>query len=270
VTRKPPEPRYKPVLGFKSMTEAIMHFEAEGKKPGEIAAIVGSTTEAVRGSIQRRRMQRRNRESNRLSDRKHKKASDSYRAFIAMLAEALSVEPMVLHALCRNVRFSKPAPVSPHAAAEVDGGTEPVETPSIDPPDTPSAGPPFEADELNPEPDDDENGDDSGVLGAEGWVPATQAPPEPVSPPTAQPGSKDEAPELMTTLPLKKFAIDEVGTALVTLRGHDGQWLHLSGQALTRDKAYRYRGRPDQARRMRLTNPLARGMRIEPHTERKQ
>lgn len=60
-THKPPPPSFRPTAGFPSVTEAVRHFTKEGKSPKEIAVLVESTTEAVRGLMQKARRERRSR-----------------------------------------------------------------------------------------------------------------------------------------------------------------------------------------------------------------
>lgn len=115
--KKPPPPSYRPVAGFASVTEAVRHFRAEGKSPKEIAVLVESTTEAVRGLMQKERQHRRTTATDGLTWPQREKIKRTYLAYLDLMANALGSDRDTLHNLCRGVHVNKEPALPPERKA---------------------------------------------------------------------------------------------------------------------------------------------------------
>lgn len=230
-TKKPPPPSYRPTAGFASVTEAVRHFAKEGKSPKEIAELTGSTTEAVRGLMQRHRQVRRTTAIDGLTWPQRDKIRRTYMAYLDLMAEGLGSDRDVVHHLCRGVHVNKEPALPPE---QKGGGIEPGER--ADPAVTTS----------NP------NVSGQPLQNLQQLV---------TTPETVIPASE---PPVIVAKPKNTTTYDELtGAAQVTLRATNGEWLRMDGGGTTRIKAYRYLGTPAQAKKMRLASKFATGMRIE-------
>lgn len=112
-TKKPPPPSYRPTAGFASVTEAVRHFAAEGKSPKEIAALTDSTTEAVRGLLQKHKQVRRSTALDGLTWPQRDKIRRTYLAYLDLMAEGLGSDRDTIHHLCRGVHVNKEPALPP-------------------------------------------------------------------------------------------------------------------------------------------------------------
>lgn len=143
--KKPPPPSYRPVAGFASVTEAVRHFRAEGKSPKEIAVLVESTTEAVRGLMQKERQHRRTTATDGLTWPQREKIKRTYLAYLDLMANALGSDRDTLHNLCRGVHVNKEPALPPErkaveakaGAPDLDGDPPSIAAPAPHKPEEP-------------------------------------------------------------------------------------------------------------------------------------
>lgn len=178
------------------------------------------------------------------------KATRIYAQALPLIAEAVGLEPVVLHnrvlrgLLFKDIavieRLSEPAHVSPDAGQKGAGGETGVSAASAS--------------------NDDEERD------AEGNSEPQNIPrniPEPVNPlPEQQVAELRNSSIPPKPKTIRQGSVDELGGAkLVTLYDADsGVYLNMDGSGVTRDRQYIYRGTQQQARAMRDRSSVARSM----------
>lgn len=105
------------------MTEAVRHFADQGKSPKEIAELTGSTTEAVRGLMQRHRQVRRTTAIDGLTWPQRDKIRRTYLAYLDLMAEGLGSDRDTIHHLCRGVHVNKEPALPPEQkGGEIEPG----------------------------------------------------------------------------------------------------------------------------------------------------
>lgn len=237
-TKKPPPPSYRPTAGFASVTEAVRHFADQGKSPKEIAELTGSTTEAVRGLMQRHRQVRRTTAIDGLTWPQRDKIRRTYLAYLDLMAERLGSDRDTIHHLCRGVHVNKEPALPPEQKVDE---AEPARAGLVD------------AHMQHSEPEIP-----SFALSDDECLPAT-----PPSPPKPEP-------KPMMVMKLDKRPMDLTGDGrFVTLKARSGAYLALDGSRLIEDKRHAYRGTPQQAQRIRENTDPAWGLQIIPYSNQK-
>jgi hypothetical protein len=248
-TKKPPPPSYRPTAGFASVTEAVRHFADQGKSPKEIADLTGSTTEAVRGLMQRHRQVRRTTAIDGLTWPQRDKIRRTYLAYLDLMAEGLGTDRDTVHHLCRGVHVNKEPALPPEQKVDE---AEParaglVDTQNPEPPTYDATVPPRTGSAARK---------DAGLVAQD---------PDIVIPITPKP-----EPKSMMVMKLDKRPMDLTGDGrFVTLKARSGAYLALDGSRLIEDKRHAYRGTPQQAQRMRENTDPAWGLQIIPYSNQK-
>jgi hypothetical protein len=218
------------------VTEAVRHFADQGKSPKEIAELTGSTTEAVRGLMQRHRQVRRTTAIDGLTWPQRDKIRRTYLAYLDLMAEGLGSDRDVVHHLCRGVHVNK-EPALP-SEQKVDEA-EPARAGLVDTTSDPNV-----------------SGQSVQILHELVTTPETVIP--------------ASEPKPMMVMKLDKRPMDLTGDGrFVTLKARSGAYLALDGSRLIEDKRHAYRGTPQQAQRMRETTDPAWGLQIIPYSNQK-
>lgn len=231
-TKKPPPPSYRPTAGFASVTEAVRHFADQGKSPKEIAELTGSTTEAVRGLMQRHRQVRRTTAIDGLTWPQRDKIRRTYLAYLDLMAEGLGSDRDTIHHLCRGVHVNQKPALPPEQKVDE---AEPARAGLVD------------AHMQHSEPEIP-----SFALSDDECLPAT--------PPSAP---KPE-PKPMMVMKLDKRQMDLTNASRFYTLRREGKYLNLDGSGFTDVRRHAYRATLPQARKMRLVNAVAMGCSLSP------
>jgi hypothetical protein len=239
-----PPPRRHPVAGFASTTEAVMSMADEGKKPREIAEALGTTTETVRGMIQRARTERRTTGIDGLPADRAAELREIYRRTLVMLSESRHVEVEILHALFRGTHIKNPEPALP-PEQKVDEA-EPARAGIVDPanPEPPTY------DATVPPRTGSADRKDAGLVAQD---------PDIVIPITPKP-----EPKPMMVMKLDKRPMDLTNASRFYTLRREGMYLNLDGSGFTDVRRHAYRATLPQARKMRLVNAVAMGCSLSP------
>lgn len=214
------------------MTEAVRHFADQGKSPKEIAELTGSTTEAVRGLMQRHRQVRRTTAIDGLTWPQRDKIRRTYLAYLDLMAEGLGSDRDVVHHLCRGVHVNKEPALPPEQKVDE---AEPARAGLVD------------AHMQHSEPEIP-----SFALSDDECLPAT-----PPSPPKPEP-------KPMMVMKLDKRPMDLTNASRFYTLRREGMYLNLDGSGFTDVRRHAYRATLPQARKMRLVNAVAMGCSLSP------
>lgn len=249
MTRKVPAPRYTPKAGYRSTTEAVLVLSGRGLKPTEVAAVVQTTVETVRGIIQRDRKARRDKLAKKLSDGQQRALKQAYVEYLHQVAAKMGSDIDTLHKLFRfchinNYQITAQKAKEPALPPEqkVDEA-EParaglVDTPKPEPLDLTATTPPRVGSATRK---------DAG--------PAAQAPETVIS---------ASEPKPMMVMKLDKRPMDLTNASRFYTLRREGMYLNLDGSGFTDVRRHAYRATLPQARKMRLVNAVAMGCSLSP------
>ncbi len=216
------------------MTEAVRHFADEGKSPKEIAELTGSTTEAVRGLMQRHRQVRRTTAIDGLTWPQRDKIRRTYLAYLDLLAEGLGSNRDVIHHLCRGVHVNKEPALPPEQKVDE---AEPGDVAGLV--DTPPESQKVVAEFRE------------NLAAAKEALAEAKPQPEP-------------EPAPMMVMKLDKRPMDQTSAARFYTLRRDEKYLNLDGSGYTDNRRFAYRATLIQARKMRSANAVATGTTISP------